>query len=183
MRRFSGLLALLGLIGMLPAAGLAQPPDTQAINVKGVKIHYLVEGKGDPVVLIHGLHSSADSNWKKIGVMEDLAKDHRVIALDLPGHGMSDKPEKEDAYGLQMMEDVIAVMDHLKVKKAHIVGYSLGGMIVVKLLATHPERALSGTVGGMGWFKEGSPEQKFFEDRKGREGSKLLRRLCRAWPG
>jgi pimeloyl-ACP methyl ester carboxylesterase len=53
-------------------------------------------------------------------------------------------------------------MDHLGVKKAHIVGYSLGGMIAVKLLADHPDRTLSGTVGGMGWFRDGSALQKFW---------------------
>jgi pimeloyl-ACP methyl ester carboxylesterase len=54
-------------------------------------------------------------------------------------------------------------MDHLKIKKAHIVGYSLGGMITVKFMAKHPTRVLSGTVAGMGWLKEGSPLQKFWE--------------------
>jgi pimeloyl-ACP methyl ester carboxylesterase len=174
MQRFFSVTAMLGLLGVGSASGLglAQEPEAQTLTVKGVKIHYVVEGKGEPVVLIHGLYSSADSNWKKTGVIAELAKDHQVIALDLPGHGQSDKPEKEEAYGLQMMEDVIAVLDHLKIQKAHIVGYSLGGMIVAKLLATHPERALSGTLGGMGWFKEGSAQQKFFEQTKGREATK-----------
>ena len=78
-----------------------------------------------------------------------------MIALDLPGHGGSDKPEKPEAYGPQMAEDVVLLMDHLKIKKAHIVGYSLGGMITVKLLTLHPDRVLSATVGGMGWVQDG----------------------------
>jgi pimeloyl-ACP methyl ester carboxylesterase len=168
MRRLFGLIAL--AICTVPCLGMAQEPVGQTFTVKGVKIHYVVEGKGQPVVLIHGLYSSADINWKKTGVIATLAKDHQVIALDLPGHGQSDKPENDDAYGEQMMEDVIALLDHLKIKKAHIVGYSLGGMLAVKLLATHPERALSGTLGGMGWLKEGTAQQKFFEQTKGREG-------------
>jgi pimeloyl-ACP methyl ester carboxylesterase len=144
---------------------------SQTFTVKGVKLHYIVEGKGEPVVLIHGLHSSAEINWKLTGVVGLLAKDHQVIALDMPGHGQSDKPEKDEAYGVQMVEDVIALLDHLKIKKAHIVGYSMGGIVAVKLLATHPERTLSGTLGGMGWLRDGSAPQKAFE-LMGREGGK-----------
>jgi pimeloyl-ACP methyl ester carboxylesterase len=110
----------------------------------------------DTVVLIHGLGASTFTNWQLPGIMPALAKDHRVIALDLPGHGSSDKPDKAEAYGPQMAEDVVLLLDHLNIKKAHIVGYSLGGMITVKLLTLHPDRVLSAVVGGMGWVQEGA---------------------------
>ena len=165
---------LLPLFALLPAVilsrGLAEEPASQTFDANGVKIHYTVEGKGEPVVLIHGLNASANLNWRLPGIIQELAKDHQVIALDLPGHGRSDKPEKEEAYGTQIVEDIILLMDHLKVKQAHIVGYSLGGMVAVKLLATHPDRALSGTLGGMGWLKEGSRLQRFWEQVPAREG-------------
>ena len=57
----------------------------------------------------------------------------------------------------------MALLDHLQIKQAHIVGYSLGGMIAVKLLAMHPERVSSATVGGMGWLREGSRLQETWE--------------------
>jgi pimeloyl-ACP methyl ester carboxylesterase len=95
-----------------------------------------------------------------------------VVALDLPGHGRSDKPKETDAYGLQMVEDVILLLDHLKIRKAHMVGYSLGGMIVMKLMARYPDRVLSGAVGGMGWFREGSASQKLWENMSPREGNR-----------
>ena len=142
---------------------VAGAPASDFFDAHGVKIHYLVEGEGEPVVLIHGLYSSAQINWNLTGVMSELARDHRVIALDLPGHGRSGKPATEEAYGLRLAEDVIDLLDHLQIKKAHIVGYSLGGMVAVKILADHPDRTLSGTVGGMGWFREGSQLQKFWE--------------------
>src|SRR5438046_2604415 len=111
----------LGLLTL--AAPAADEPASNTFDAKGVKIHYLTAGQGEPVVLIHGLHASAALNWQAPGVLAELAKDHRVIALDLPGHGRSDKPTAEDAYGLRVVEDVVLLLDHLKSPKAHVVGY------------------------------------------------------------
>lgn len=124
-----------------------------------VKIHYLVTGEGEPVILIHGLYSSAQLNWNLPGIVKKIAKKNKVIALDLPGHGKSDKPRDNDAYGEQLAEDVVLLMDHLNVDKAHVVGYSLGGMVAAKVMVEHPDRCYSGTLAGMGWFKEGSGMQ------------------------
>ena len=79
-----------------------------------------------------------------------------MIALDVRGHGLSDKPTNEDAYGVELAEDIVRLLDHLKIKKAHIVGYSMGGVIAGNFIAKHPDRVLSGTLGGMGWLKVGS---------------------------
>src|SRR5262245_35565350 len=101
----------------------AAQPESAEFSVNGVKIHYLRTGNGEPVVLIHGLDSSAQLNWNVNGVVAELATDHDVIALDMPGHGQSDKPASEAAYGRQIVEDVALLLDHLEIKKAHIVGY------------------------------------------------------------
>ena len=140
---------------LLPTMSGNAAPVSAFLEVHGVKIHYVREGSGEPVVLIHGLYSSARMNWEAPGIFALLAKDHDVIALDLPGHGESDKPNDAAAYGDQMVEDVALLMDHLHVAKAHIVGYSLGGLIALKFIVEHPDRVLSGTLGGMGWMKEG----------------------------
>jgi pimeloyl-ACP methyl ester carboxylesterase len=137
-------------------------PESQFFDAKGVRIHYLIEGTGEPVVLIHGLDSSARINWEVPGTIDALAKDHQVVALDLPGYGQSDKPSDPAAYGLQWVDDVILLLDHLKIQKAHIVGYSMGGMVALKLIAQHPDRVRSGTLGGMGWLREGSVLQKLW---------------------
>ena len=84
----------------------------------GVKIRYNVTGEGDPVILIHGLTSSAKMNWDLPGITAELAKQHRVITLDCRGHGQSDKPTSEDQYGVAMVEDVVRLMDHLHIAKA-----------------------------------------------------------------
>lgn len=176
MAKASCFLTLVLTLVLALAAGTFQAsagePKSQTFDAKGVKIHYLIAGKGEPVILIHGLYSSADINWNKVGVVAELAKDHQVIALDLPGHGRSDKPEKDEVYGLRLVEDVALLLDHLKIKKAHIVGYSLGGMVAMKFLATHPERVLSGMIAGMGWLRDGSVLQKFWEKMPAREGGK-----------
>lgn len=150
----------------------ADQPEDRTFDAQGVKLHFLVEGEGEPVVLIHGLHSSAEINWRKPGIVGALAKDHQVIALDLPGHGRSDKPAREDAYGLALASDVILLLDHLKLKQAHIVGYSLGGMVAMKVTTEHPERVLSLTLGGMGWLREGSRLQDVWERMPAREGGR-----------
>lgn len=164
------------VVFLLLAPGLARAgePSSDSFDAHGVKLHYLVQGAGEPVILIHGLYASADINWVKPGIFSALAKDHQVIALDMPGHGLSDKPEAADAYGKQMAEDVVLLMDHLKLARAHIVGYSMGGMVAMKLIATHPDRALSCVLGGMGWLREGSPLQKTWEQmRVRREGGRV----------
>src|SRR5271163_4644595 len=127
--------------------------ESQFFDAKGVKVHYLIEGTGEPVVLIHGLDSSARMNWQMPGIIDALAVDHQVIALDLPGYGQPDKPAQPDAYGQGWVEDVILLLDHLKIRKAHIVGYSMGGMVALKLISEHPERVISGTLGGAGWLR------------------------------
>jgi pimeloyl-ACP methyl ester carboxylesterase len=170
----------LRFIAAVVVTGMCLPAaSAESFDAKGVKIHYITEGKGEPVVLIHGLLSSVDINWKLTGVVGELARDHRVIALDLPGHGRSDKPANDDAYGLQVVEDVILLLDHLKVQKAHVVGYSLGGMVAVKLMAKYPDRVLSCLVGGMGWFRDGSPLQKFWERVPARDGNAVPKEFTR----
>ena len=166
MVRLRSVLVMLAAAGLAAALGGARAPDgpaSQTFDAKGVKIHYLVQGQGEPVVLIHGLYSSAELNWNVPGVISALAKDHQVIALDLPGYGQSDKPDTKAAYGLQMVEDVVLLLDHLKVKKAHVVGYSMGGIVALKLIVEHPDRVLSGVLGGMGWLREGSALQRSWE--------------------
>ena len=147
------------LIGQcLPATAFA----AESFVSNGVKIAYSVHGKGEPVVLIHGWLSSGLINWDLPGTSALLAKDHRVVTIDMPGHGASDKPTSDKAYGPELVEDVVRLMDHLKIEKAHVVGYSMGGIIAAKLLAAHPQRTLSGVLGGMGWLRPGSVEQRMF---------------------
>ncbi len=132
-----------------------------SFDSNGVKIHYLVEGRGQPVVLIHGFTANIQNQWAAPGVLKALARDYRVIALDNRGHGKSGKPHDPKQYGSEMAEDVVRLLDHLKIRKAHVVGYSMGAMIAAKLLVTHPDRLLSVTLGGAAGIREGQ-DSTFF---------------------
>jgi len=160
------------LFALLSSAGALAAEATRSgtFDSAGVSIAYLVAGTGEPVVLIHGLYSSAGVNWEMPGTVKTLASRYQVVALDVRGHGRSGKPQEENAYGLEMVEDVARLMDHLRIGKAHIVGYSMGGMIALKFIAKHPDRAFSGTLGGMGWLREGSALQGFWEMLPGKGG-------------
>lgn len=143
-------------------ANAADKPAGQMIEAKGVKVWYSSQGQGEPVVLVHGWLSSSAINWDLPGITSRLARDFQVIQLDVRGHGRSDKPSAEADYGTELVEDVVRVLDQLQVKKAHLVGYSMGGIVVANFIAKHPDRVLSGTLGGMGWLKEGGAGQWMF---------------------
>jgi len=131
--------ALLLLIGLLPAVVSAQD---KFFTSNGVRIRYVDQGTGEPVVLVHGYTNDIERNWFETGVFPNFVKDHRVIALDLRGHGKSDKPHDPKAYA-ELGQDVLRLLDHLNIVRAHIVGYSLGGIITAKLLTTNPDRFIT----------------------------------------
>jgi pimeloyl-ACP methyl ester carboxylesterase len=117
----------------------------------GVRIHYTFEGRGEPVVLLHGFAVNSDLNWRRLRITNKLAENFLVISMDLRGHGLSDKPDSAGEYGLYMVDDVVNLLDHLHIKKAHVVGYSLGGFIALKLAVTRQERLITAAVLGAGW--------------------------------
>jgi pimeloyl-ACP methyl ester carboxylesterase len=123
----------------------------------GVKIHYAVHGNGEPAILIHGLYANGRMNWDAPGTTALLAQHFQVITLDCRGHGRSGKPQAEDAYGVNLAEDVVRLMDHLNIKTASVAGYSMGAMISMKFAVNHPARVTRMVLGGMGWLKAGAP--------------------------
>jgi pimeloyl-ACP methyl ester carboxylesterase len=113
-----------------------------------VRIHYLRAGeRGSWVVLIHGYTGSAEGNWFANGIAEALAEKHRVVALDCRNHGRSDKPNPG---GPGRAKDVIELMNHLGIERAHIHGYSMGGFLTSRLLGYIPQRFITATFGGSG---------------------------------
>lgn len=160
-------------------AQFAQGAD-QFVDSAGVRIRYTDEGQGPPVILIHGYTASGDLNWRIPGTIDLLAKKYRVITLDNRGHGKSDKPTEVEAYGPAMAQDALRVLDHLQIKKAHFVGYSMGGMITLHVAAIAPERMLSGVIGGMGWVVAGTPVADSPDGDRGNQPA--LRACARAFP-
>ena len=134
------------LVVLCLAAGAACAQDLY-FDSAGARIRYVDEGRGEPVVLIHGFTGTIERSWINTGVLPDLARNYRVVALDLRGHGHSDKPHDPAVYD-EIGEDVVRLLEHLKIERAHAVGYSLGGIILARLLVTHPQRFKSALLGG-----------------------------------
>ena len=118
-----------------------------------VEIAYLDEGQGDPILLIHGFASTRAVNWVNPGWVSTLtAAGRRVIALDNRGHGESSKLYDPAAYHTERMaEDAIALLDHLSIQRADILGYSMGARITAFIAAAHPERVRAAILGGLGY--------------------------------
>src|SRR5262245_120147 len=117
-----------------------------------VDIAYLDEGEGEPVVLVHGFASNKEVNWVNPGWLSTLTRaGRRAIALDNRGHGASAKLYEPAAYhSAAMAEDVRALLDHLDVPRADVMGYSMGARISAFLALAHPERVRSAVLGGLG---------------------------------
>ena len=139
----------------------------QFFDSNGVQIHYIDQGEGEPVVLVHGFLVTYVGNWGAPGITEALlTAGYRVIALDCRGHGQSGKPHDPQQYGAEMGWDVIRLMDHLGLERAHIVGYSMGAMITAHLLVVAPERFLTATLGGgAGRLDFSSDDREILETR------------------
>jgi pimeloyl-ACP methyl ester carboxylesterase len=117
-----------------------------------VEIAFLDEGKGPPVILVHGFASNRSVNWVYTGWVTALTgAGRRVIALDNRGHGESSKLYDPSAYhSATMAEDVRALLDHLGLPQADVIGYSLGARIIAFLALAHPARVRTGVLGGLG---------------------------------
>ena len=126
--------------------------DTNFFETDGLKLAFHDVGEGVPVLLIHGFASNARVNWFDTGWADLLVKHgYRVIAFDHRGHGLSDKPHDPAAYDPpKMAHDALALLDHLGVLDAHIMGYSMGGRVTAFILIEQQARARSAVIGGIG---------------------------------
>ena len=117
-----------------------------------VEIAYLDEGEGDPILLVHGFASTKNVNWVYPAWVSELKKNgRRVIALDNRGHGDSGKLYDAEQYHIGTMAgDVSALMDHLNIERADIMGYSLGARMTAWLALSQPQRLRSAIFGGIG---------------------------------
>lgn len=118
----------------------------------GVEIAFLDQGEGEPIVLVHGFASNKEVNWVAPGWTATLTRaGRRAVALDNRGHGASSKLYESAAYHSQLMaEDVRALLDHLGLPRADVMGYSMGARITAYLALAHPDRVRSAVLGGLG---------------------------------
>jgi pimeloyl-ACP methyl ester carboxylesterase len=137
-----------------PAAQSPAPPAGHRFDSDGVGIAYLDEGprEGRTVLLIHGFASNVRTNWiDPMWVRFLTGHGYRVVAMDCRGHGASDAPMVEAAYGAPVMaEDARRLLDHLGIACADVMGYSMGARVTAFLALNHPARVHSAVFGGLG---------------------------------
>lgn len=117
-----------------------------------VKLAYRVEGSGAPILLVHGFASTHAVNWIEPGWVDLLVKaGHQVVMFDLRGHGESDDLYDVAAYDRGVMAaDILALLDHLGLGQADIMGYSLGAMLSLRFAMDYPDRCRSVVLAGVG---------------------------------
>jgi pimeloyl-ACP methyl ester carboxylesterase len=116
------------------------PRTTGYADVNGLHLYYEVHGSGSPLVLLHGGMLTIDLNFA--GLIPTLAADHTVIGVELQGHGRTADIEREITPAA-LASDVVALLDHLGIDRAHVLGHSMGGAVALELAVSHPDRVRS----------------------------------------
>lgn len=111
--------------------------DTGYVDVNGVHMYYETYGDGSPLVLLHGGMLSIDLNFA--GLIPTLARKHRVIGVELQGHGRTADIDREITPAA-LASDVVGLLDHLGIDRAHILGHSMGAAVTLELAVSHPDR-------------------------------------------
>jgi pimeloyl-ACP methyl ester carboxylesterase len=115
-----------------------------AVNpLDGTRVAYAVSGEGEPLLLVHG-SALSKAIWRGFGYLKELRQHHRVITVDLRGHGRSDKPHRPEDYAMELVvADLLAVLDATGVEATHYFGYSFGARAGFAVAAAHPGRLRS----------------------------------------
>ena len=112
----------------------------QELTAADVTLRYRDAGTGDPLILIHGYSAALES---MTGIAGALPPQYRTVALDVRGFGRSSKFAEPARFGLLLVDDVVRLMDHLKIARAHVLGHSMGALIAANVAARYPDRVSS----------------------------------------
>jgi pimeloyl-ACP methyl ester carboxylesterase len=141
---------------LFSAAVWAQQPLTGYAPVNGLKMYYEIHATGEPVVLLHGSFMTIPSNWSEM--IAALSKTRQVIVVEMQGHGRTADINRDFSYD-NLADDIAALLDYLKIRKADIVGYSMGAGVAMNLAIRHPDKvrkmvSISGVFRDNGWVQE-----------------------------
>lgn len=134
---------------MSPVNTLTYHRTSEAVARDGISIAYQDLGRGEPLVLLHGVTENSES-WHEAGYVDQLLRrGRRLILIDCRGHGRSGKPHNPIAYsGLRRAADVVAVLDSAGVQHAALMGHSMGGVVALAVALYHPDRVSALIVNG-----------------------------------
>ena len=130
-------IAILQAMFVSAVVSAQQTPMTGYAPVNGVKMYYEVHGSGEPVVLLHGAYMTIPGNWT--GSIGELSKTRKVIAIEMQGHGRT-ADIKRDLSSENLADDVAALLDHLKIPSADLIGFSMGGGVALECAIRHPDK-------------------------------------------
>jgi pimeloyl-ACP methyl ester carboxylesterase len=142
------------LSGKVPAQ---QKPTTGYAPVNGLKMYYEIHGSGEPVMLLHGAFMAISGDWNDW--INELAKTRKVIAVEMQGHGRTADIKREITFE-NLSDDVAGLLDYLKIERADLIGYSLGGGVAIQTAIRHRGKvrkvvSISAVLRRDGWVKEG----------------------------
>src|SRR6516225_8821416 len=122
---------------VMTAVSAQQKPTTGYAPVNGLKMYYEVHGGGEPVVLLHGAFMTITNNWA--GWISELSKTRKVIAVEMQGHGRTADVPRDITYE-NLADDVASLLNYLKIPRADLIGYSMGGAVAMQCAIRHPDK-------------------------------------------
>src|SRR6185295_8107914 len=147
------------LLTILVSGGVSgqQKPTTGYAPVNGLKMYYEIQGSGEPVVLLHGAFMAITDDWRVW--ISELSKTRKVIAVEMQGHGRTADIKRDMTYE-NLSDDVAGLLDYLKIERADVIGYSLGGVVAMQCAIRHPDKvrkvvSISAPFRQDGFVKEG----------------------------
>ena len=130
--------SILTILIVLAGVAMGQPKPTSGFApVNGLKMYYEIKGTGEPVVMLHGAFMAITDEWR--GWVDELAKTHKVIAVEMQGHGRTADIDRDMTFE-NLSDDVAGLLEYLKIERADIVGYSLGAGTAMMTAIRHPEK-------------------------------------------
>lgn len=133
-----------------------QKPTTGYAPVNGLKMYYEIHGRGEPVVLLHGGFMTITNNWA--GWIGDLSRTRKVIAVEMQGHGRTADIPREMS-NENNADDVAALLKYLKIPRADLLGYSMGGGVALQVAVRHPDQVRKAVVISSAFRRDGMVQE------------------------